>query len=309
MQRGWQQYNSGMSGTGNNDFDSPAEPDRAACPMCGAIIAFNARRCLSCGEKVTAPGSPPRPRFLLRPIEWVTILAIIAVTVALLLPAVQQASSGGPRDRCKENFKQIGLALYLYHEKYGAFPPAYIADESGRPMHSWRVLILPFLGEQQLYDEYRFDEPWNGPNNSRLKDRIVPRYNCRGDMKGPRLPATSMTSYVAIVGPETAWPGEKSTTRADFTDPTAETLFVVETTNSNIRWSEPRDLLAAQIAPVINSKSAPGLSSVHLGGAQVLFADGHVEFLPEKLPAATVRAMLTRAGGDQAGERRPAVKR
>src|SRR4051812_9073955 len=78
--------------------------------------------------------------------------------------------STGPREaskrtQCKNNLKEIALALHNYHEAYGCFPPAYIADKDGRPMHSWRVLILPYLDEKPLYLKYRFDEPWNGPHN------------------------------------------------------------------------------------------------------------------------------------------------
>ena len=56
----------------------------------------------------------------------------------------------------------------VYEDEHGCFPPAYVADASGRPMHSWRVLILPYLDQQQLYDQYDFSEPWNGPNNQQL---------------------------------------------------------------------------------------------------------------------------------------------
>jgi Protein of unknown function (DUF1559) len=64
------------------------------------------------------------------------------------------------------------LAVANYHETYGCFPPAYLANRDGKPMHSWRVLILPFLAQQELYRAYNFDEPWNGPNNRNLESRI-----------------------------------------------------------------------------------------------------------------------------------------
>jgi Protein of unknown function (DUF1559) len=64
------------------------------------------------------------------------------------------------------------LAVANYHETYGCFPPAYVADRDGKPIHSWRVLILPFLEQQELYRAYNFDEPWNGPNNRKLASRV-----------------------------------------------------------------------------------------------------------------------------------------
>ena len=72
-------------------------------------------------------------------------------------------------------------------------------------MHSWRVLILPFLDQNELYGSYRFDEPWNGPNNSKLHDVIVDVFRCPEDHGRSK---SNQTSYVAVVGPETIWPGD-----------------------------------------------------------------------------------------------------
>ncbi len=76
------------------------------------------------------------------------------------------------------NIRDLSMALHYYHAQHGSFPPAYIADENGNPMHSWRVLILPYIEERDLYDQYDFDEPWDGPNNSLLHDKVVDLFNC-----------------------------------------------------------------------------------------------------------------------------------
>jgi uncharacterized protein DUF1559 len=60
------------------------------------------------------------------------------------------------------------VAVATYHDTYGTLPPAYIADAEGKPLHSWRVLLLPFLEQRELYEQYDFDEPWDGPNNRKL---------------------------------------------------------------------------------------------------------------------------------------------
>src|SRR5882757_2755439 len=111
-------------------------------------------------------------------IELLVVIAIIAVLIALLLPAVQAAREAARRAQCMNNLRQIGLALHNYHDQYNTFPPAYVADATGKPMHSWRVLLLPQLGEGQLYSEYDFSEPWDGPNNSRLLTRMPRVYAC-----------------------------------------------------------------------------------------------------------------------------------
>ena len=82
----------------------------------------------------------------------------LALLVALLLPAIQAPREVVTPARCVNNMRHIGIALQNYHDTYKSFPPAYVADENGRPMHSWRVLILPFLEENGLYEKYDFDE-------------------------------------------------------------------------------------------------------------------------------------------------------
>src|SRR6185436_12455473 len=110
-----------------------------------------------------------------------------------------------------------------------------------KPMHSWRVLLLPFIDEQELYDQYHFDEPWNGPNNIKLLAHMPRIYACPSaehDYGG----RSTITSYVAVVGPETAWPGTSRRTRATLNDGIAGTALVVECDQEKIPWLEPRDL-------------------------------------------------------------------
>ncbi len=101
-------------------------------------------------------------------------------------------------------------------------------------MHSWRVLLLPYLDQQALYDQYRFDEPWDGRHNRKLADNIGHVYNCSGEQSPAGQKRRTMTSYVAVVGPETMWPGSQSTKLSDIGDGTSNTLMVVEIANSGI---------------------------------------------------------------------------
>jgi hypothetical protein len=229
---------------------------------------------------------------------WAISLCVIALVLVLLLPA--STSRGDPRGRCKYNLRQIGVALHNYHDVYGCFPPAYIADERGRPMHSWRVLILPFLDKAPLYNSYRFDEPWDGPHNARLADQAASVFQCRAGITEPDAP-TNSTSYVAVIGPRTGWPGAESVRISDITDRTAETLHVVEIANSGIHWMEPRDLHVTQMARVINPAAGMGISSPHVGGAHVLAVDGSVRFVSETTPEETIRRLIERDDGETIG--------
>jgi len=178
--------------------------------------------------------------------EVVAIIVISLVVIALPLAAflivgqmfaASSPISASPRPVCQNNLKQIARALRMYHDRFGRFPPAYIADADGKPMHSWRVLILPYLEYQALYNQYDFTEPWDGPNNRKLAATVPVMYQCPSVMNDG-----TTTNYVAVTGPGTAWPGDKSTTLADFRDGEANTILLVESPASDIHWMEPRDL-------------------------------------------------------------------
>jgi prepilin-type processing-associated H-X9-DG protein len=236
--------------------------------------------------------------------KWKSFAVVLLVSPVIGIPGLLSLDSRSRpvsrRSQCKNNLKQIGLALYNYHDKYGSFPPAYVADENGRPIHSWRVLLLPFLEQVPLYNRYRFDEPWDGPHNKKLADTILPIFNCpSGDHGGTGIDST-MTNYVVIVGPATAWPENGPTALKDFSDGPPNTLLVVEVANCGIHWMEPRDLHVGQMAPTINAKSGQGISSRHTGGANVLAADGSVRFIPESLSIEDLRAWLSAHAGDTA---------
>jgi hypothetical protein len=185
------------------------------------------------------------------------------------------------------------LAVANYHETYGSYPPAYVADRDGRPMHSWRVLILPFLEQPQLYNAYNFAEPWDGPNNRKLADQIG-RIYLRSDLDSSQSQATS---FVAVVGPETAWPGTRALSRKDIGDGLGTTLMVVEVPDGRFPWMEPRDLEFDRMSYRINDGSGRGLGS-RLGGARVVSVDGMVRTLPDDFDPSRLRAMLTANGGE-----------
>jgi prepilin-type processing-associated H-X9-DG protein len=165
-------------------------------------------------------------------------------------------------------------------------------------MHSWRVLILPYLGELPLYEVYDFSEPWDGPNNSKVGRTRLDIFQCPSGGQG----GGTMTNYVAVVGPDTAWPGQTSTSlEEDFGDGPQNTLSVVEMANSGIHWTEPRDLDVTKMPLRVNSKTGQGVSGRHTGGVNVAFADGSVRFLSDGLLPKMLHALLTRDGGEEVG--------
>jgi hypothetical protein len=225
---------------------------------------------------------------------------VIGLTWCLLvsyLPGLLHYDHGPAyrRVECINNLKHITLALQNYHDAHGTFPPAYFADKNGRPMHSWRVLILPFMDEGKLYDQYDFNEPWDGPNNSKLAAKIPRVFQCPSNYGREQ---SQMTSYVVVVGPETAWPGEKATKLADMTDGSSNTILVVEVADSGIHWMEPRDFHVLQMSTAVNATSGQGISSKHPGIAHVSLADGSTRSVSQDWSPQTLKALLTINGGE-----------
>src|SRR3954471_10743597 len=96
-----------------------------------------------------------RPGFTL--IELLVVIAIIAVLIGLLLPAVQAAREAARRSQCVNNEKQIGLAMHNYHSALNQFPPGAIVGKDGKPLLSWRVAILPYVEQGDLYNQFHLD--------------------------------------------------------------------------------------------------------------------------------------------------------
>lgn len=292
-------------------------PIQFTCPHCGTETdvayeyAGQSGPCAACGKTITVPSLAAAPDYRTPargsqgPIVAIILILVVGVAGLVVCGGAffwllrSSGAPGGPgrppmQAECVNNLMQIGIAMHSYHAEHGSFPPAYVADESGRPMHSWRVLLLPYLGEQGVYDQYNFDEPWNSPNNLALADLIAPVYRCPEDRQGN----PSETSYAMIVGPGTISAGATATKTADIKDGSSRTIMVVEVTDSGIHWMEPRDLRAERLSFGITDGTPEGIRSNHRRGANALFCDGHVQFLEDRTDSAQIKAMTTIAGGE-----------
>jgi prepilin-type processing-associated H-X9-DG protein len=211
-----------------------------------------------------------------------TALEILVIVCAFVLLGFCLMPRGhGPEARwrsgCKNNLKQIGLALWIYHDQYGSFPPAYIADANGVPMHSWRILLLPYLDQREAYEKYDFNEPWDSPKNREVTSIPFGAYRCLADQSKNR----NRTNYVAVIGNHTAWPAPHGLADVAVN---SEVIAIIETIDTGIEWAEPRDFALPQMAPHINSRPCCGPASRHKGGVNVLCLDGSVQFLARRYP-------------------------
>lgn len=222
-------------------------------------------------------------------------LCVGGLGVWFLTPAVGIGRGLVAKGQCRDNLIRIGQALRQYEMEYGVLPPAYLADANGKPMHSWRVLILPYLGHKELYERYNFAEPWDGPSNLPLSGEMPPVFGCPGD---PDSMLIGETSYLVVEGPGTMFPGRSSRRSSDASDGDWATILVVESHATSVPWTQPSDLVMHKMAFDINSGADREIGGNHESGAHVLMVDGEVRFLGSEAPVEAIEAMLTAQGGE-----------
>jgi len=255
--------------------------------------------------------------FLIRPVGSTTAdLEQLPDAVLSLEPAIDD---GSPAVRLAQmgtsinNVKQIVLSMHNYNDDHGQFPPAFIVGPDGKPWHSWRVLLLPYLEAKDTYDAYRFDEPWNGPHNIKLLDKMPPVYSdpVYGQNK------EHYTHYVAITGDGLAFSEKGGTfggggvdptkprggrTIAEFSDGTSRTLLVGPISpKEKIPWLKPQDIeVGDQVRPLGKEGSFAMPYNVGTMGRAGLFcaADGVAYMISEQIDTSDFKALLTIAGGE-----------
>jgi len=277
-------------------------PIQFTCPHCGTEsdvaeqYAGQSGPCVSCGKTVTVPplvGSPgytasSSPGGSAGALVAVIVIVVVGVLAVLMcggafflmarpsrpvMPAPMPVASAVPvGSDCSENLRQIGLALQQYHNEYGSFPPCSVAGPTENVEYSWRVVLLPYLGEIGLHHAYSFDQPWNGEENQYLADGRPDVFRC------PQHAGLSdtETSYVMIVriSPDADEPTPLSLAQLD--GDLSQIPLVVEVGSSGISWTQPRDMTIEEIADQVrqNGGSADPFSSHQ--GYRVLMANGSV---------------------------------
>ncbi|WP_339728061.1 DUF1559 domain-containing protein [uncultured Gimesia sp.] len=136
-------------------------------------------------------------------IELLVVIAIIAILIALLLPAVQQAREAARRSQCKNNLKQLGIALHSYHEAHGGFPGAsYCGGTSGiSHCHTWIESLLPYIDQAPLYNKINFEIPnHQGNNPAALNDWKATVLMCPTDQDSGLFPNSREAGYTPGTG-------------------------------------------------------------------------------------------------------------
>ena len=184
------------------------------------------------------------------------------------------------RTQSMNNIRQLGLAMHNYHDAYGSLPPSVIVHESGH-RHSWRIAILPFIGERKLYNEYRMNEAWDSPHNAKVTERI-PEF-----FKHPNADPESLeTNYFAVVGDGAVFDGDDGTKLSQVGDGTSRTVLLVEG-KKKTHWAKPEDI------PFDPKQLRGALGGFSENGTCVLFCDCHVQFLSNNVTAEDWYKLIT----------------
>ncbi|MFO0806382.1 MAG: sigma-70 family RNA polymerase sigma factor [Gemmataceae bacterium] len=197
------------------------------------------------------------------------------------------------RSQSSNNLKQIAIALHNYADVNGAFPPAAVCDKKGKPMLSWRVLILPYIEQDALYKKFKLDEPWDSPNNKPLSEIAVKVFS---DPNSKTAKANE-THYRAFVGNGAAFDWIKGRKITDFQDGTSNTILVA-TAKDPVIWSKPDEL---EFDPE-KSDMTKMLGFYSGDTALAMFADGSVRAFPKTITKKSLHALITASGGEMPGK-------
>ncbi|WP_425396150.1 DUF1559 domain-containing protein [Aeoliella sp.] len=240
--------------------------------------------------------------------DWPRVVGLAVVGGMLWLGVTSGVKHRSPTAMSRTQLRVVTLGLIKYEQAHGHFPPPYVEDDEGNPLYSWRVLILPYIDYQAVYDEFHLDEPWESPHNHALLDTVdifsSPRHG--------RGAQTAYTDYLTVVGEGTVWDPTRNTSVSDVRDGAENTLLAVEAGGYDIFWSEPRDIPLDEGIRLLTGKaearcevlrSGYFASDLHgLASRNVSFVDGRVERFGPLAQREDALALLTLAGGEPGRE-------
>jgi hypothetical protein len=287
------------------------------CPHCGKSVvvedhfAGQVGPCAGCGRPITIPMPVGAPGTAVGA-GAVGVLGIIlgigvaclmlcvgvgGVMYALLIPAVDRARQVAARTESTNNLKQIMLALQNYELQYGSYPPAYVTDAEGKPLYSWRVLILPYLEERELYDQFDLTKAWDDPANKAVSDSLVKVFHSPLDDEMEE----NGTSYIGFVGRNTMFPTGSGRKSSEVPDGAYSTITVIEVKGWSGSWAAPIDPTLSQFSGVaIVGEDAGQLHPAQANGAVLVgYADGMVRQLNASAAARVVQPVAVTVNDGQ----------
>ncbi len=214
-----------------------------------------------------------------------TAAAKVKLDISPLLKAVADEL---PARTEANNLKQIALAFHNYEATYGHLPSAAICDGRGKPLLSWRVVILPYIEQDRLYREFKLDEPWDSPHNKKLIAKMPKLYH--PVVTTGADPTSTVTHYQVFTGPKTIFATPDTKARLSrIPDGTSNTFLVAEAGKA-VTWTKPDDIDVA-------GKELPRLGGQFAGFLHVAFADGSVKRIKRGVDERILRLFIDPADG------------
>ncbi|NQU20303.1 MAG: DUF1559 domain-containing protein, partial [Candidatus Nealsonbacteria bacterium] len=270
------------------------------CPHCGVETsvaeqyAGQSGPCASCGKTVTVAPLAGSPGYTASSSPGGSAGALVAVIVIVVIGVLALVVCGGglfwvgvrngpggmvapmpvgtPTTAgfgCTENLQQIGLAMRQYHDEYDCFPPSSLSNprdsDPGNPQEevefSWRVLLLPYLGEENLHSVYSFGQPWDSEENQYLADSRPGVFRCPQHAEL----SSAETSYVMVVRSDPDADEATPLSLSELDGDLSQIPLVVEVGSSGISWMEPRDMTVEEIADQVRQNTGGGGGDPYCG--------------------------------------------
>jgi hypothetical protein len=216
-------------------------------------------------------------------------LDIADTALSTLMPAVLASRAAARRSQATNNLKQLMIAMHNFHDVNGHFPPPAVLGPDGKTAHSWRVAILPYIEEIELYKQYKMDEPWDSASNKKVLAKMPAVF------RDPTADAASLeTSYFTLVGSATALGAKngKGTKLQEITDGTSNTIALVEAKRA-VPWTKPEDI------EYNTDKPLPRFGGWRDGGFLTAYCDGSIRYVSDTTDPQVLHALITKSGGER----------
>lgn len=290
------------------------------CPHCSTRTEVEdeysgqSGQCVVCGRAITLPdfapatdvpppataARGPRRRRSKRSAVWIAaaVMVLLLVGASLLAvvriggPAATRLRQGRTRIASIKNLETIAAALHAYAADHGVYPAPAMVNQAGVPVLSWRVALLPYLGEDALYDKFDLNAAWDSGRNQMIAHQDMPAVYRHPESQS----GTTDTVYHLVTGTGTLFPNSGPLGPAQVTDSAGKTILLTEAQPPSL-WTQPIDLDFAESGGTINS-SGSDFGGATEGGVCVATVDLRGHFLPETTAPLTLRALVSPQGGE-----------
>jgi hypothetical protein len=280
--------------------------DAGPCVHCGRHVVMPTRNengvlvaSVQTGKAPRAIQSPPSPaqRAMVLAIGLAVATLFIGTIIGALwfvMPGIQRGFSVAAQRKDIDNMRVIVEALNDYSARYGTYPPPVVTDANGRKLYSWRVLILPFMGYEDLHKRFQLDQPWDSPANQSLVREMPTAF---ASPNSDQAKQNNEPNYVLIVGPNTVFPPAGPLSKSQVVD--SPTILLVETLCDGIVWTQPGDIDISLGAVTIGNKGMKTIGGHHRDHVVVMDCDAKGYRIPKDTPQSVIDAMITPTVGER----------